>query len=372
MTVCACFQAVIFSMALVAVSAAVSVSTAQAASLSDGATASGGTVSQSGDCSGGRQQDEHCLPVGPGSPPVRPGGPIHPPVTPPVPPSVTPPVVPPVTPPPGRPQATRPQDPELPLYITGWAKATLHIHDDDHDVIYTATAYWDSDFASEKVPLSFIRRDVQDMPGNTQYILAPYQLSLEPNLRRDVFDEWHVTWKAEGREFDCTVKGEAIIPFPTKPDPNIAGGRTYLDPTERLTESPTGILSGPITEPAYGYLNVVGPDGGDFHSVMIKAFSNEPSLIKTCPGDPPLVTKESFQAGFLLHILWQKNTREEGRVRFKGQQTYDMNNPLGLLDMLPPGENRERARQFLNSAETSGTSVRYTWEWELFPISLAR
>jgi hypothetical protein len=82
-----------------------------------------------------------------------------------------------------------------------------------------------------------------------------------------------------------------------------------------------------------------------------------------------LVTQEKFDAGFLLHILWQKNTHEaDGTVTFKGQQTYDMNNPLGLLDMLPPGENQEIARQFLNSAETSGTSVRYTWEWKLFPV----
>ena len=40
----------------------------------------------------------------------------------------------------------------------------------------------------------------------------------------------------------------------------------------------------------------------------------------------------------------------------------------GLLDMLPPGENQDIVRQFLQS-QTSGsaTSVRYTWEWELFP-----
>jgi hypothetical protein len=359
MTRLLCFRVAMVIMAVVAMSVAASVAMAQAAPLSEGAAASGG-VAQSGNCPGGQQQDEHCLPGGPGSP-ARPGGPIHPPVTPPVPPPVTPPVVPPIVPPPGIPSATRPQDPELPLYINGWAKATLHIHDDDRDVIYTATAYWERDYASEKVPLNFIRRDVQDIPGNTQYILAPYQLSHEPNLRDGY---WHITWKAEGREFDCTVKGEAIIPFPTKPDPNIAGGRAYLDPTENLTEN--------ITQPAYGYLNVVGPDGGDFHSVMIKAFSNEASLIKTCPGDPPLVTKENFQAGFLLHILWQKNTREDGRVIFKGQQTYDMDNPLGLLDMLPPGENQERARPFLNSAETSGTSVRYTWQWELYPTYRAR
>jgi hypothetical protein len=69
--------------------------------------------------------------------------------------------MPPGTLPPGIPPATRPQDQELPLYIIGRAKATLHIHDVDHDVVYT----------SDWVPLTFFRRIDQDMSGNTQYIL---------------------------------------------------------------------------------------------------------------------------------------------------------------------------------------------------------
>ena len=369
-----CVRTAIFCMALVAVSAAVSVQMAQAAPLSEGAPAYSGNVPQSGTCPAGGQQDEQCLPGGLGSPagsnstPTPPGTPpVPPPTVPPGTPPAMPPTTLPIAPPSGRPQATRPQDPELPLYIIGYASATLHIHDDDHDVIYTA--YHDNPdpgFTFEKVPLTFIRRFEQDRPGTTQYILAGVHDLLAPpahNLREEDIYKLHVIWEAEGREFDCTVKGKAIVPFPLIPNPRIRGTETYLDPTEDSSN---------INQPAYGYLNVVGPDGGDFHSVMIKAFSNEPSLIKTCPGDPPLVTKENFQAGFLLHILWQQNTREDGRVSFKGQQTYDMNNPLGLLDMLPPGENRERARQFLNSAETSGTSVRYTWKWELVPIDSAR
>ena len=342
---------------------------AHAAPLAEDATASGGVVPQPSNCPAGGQQDEHCLPGGLGST-ARPGGPIHPPVTPPV----TPP---PTIPPSGRPQATRPQDPELPLIIFGWAKATFHIQDDDHDVIYTA--YHDKPnpvFTVEKVPLTFLRRPrtVQDIEsGNTQYILAPVQLSLPANPREEDIFKLHVIWKVEGREFDCTVKGKAIVPFPTQPDPNflpppniqpdpnIRSGRTmysYLDPTDpNLT-----------AQPAYGYLNVVGPDGGDFHSVMIKAFSLDASLIKTCPGNPPLVTKEYFQAGFLLHILWQKNTYEDGRVIFKGQQTYDQGNPLDFLNLLPPGAAiPEEARQALQ-ASGSGTSLRYTWEWELVPV----
>ena len=285
-----------------------------------------------------------------GNPPAGLGGPIHPPVMPPVPPSVTPPVVPPIVPPPGIPSATRPQDRELPLFIFGSAKATLHIHDDDHDIIYT----------SEEVPLTFLRRFVQDMPGNTQYILTPLAINQVPNPREEVLPKLQMIWTAEGREFDCTVKGKAIVSFPVKPDPNIRGGGTYLDPTENPT--------GNITQPAYGYLNVVGPDGGDFHSVMIKAFNPDARLIKTCPGNPPLVTEENFQAGFLLHILTQPNTHEDGRVIFQGHQEYDQGDPLDFLNLLPPGaaipEDARRALQ----ASGSGTSIRYTWTWKLFPL----
>jgi hypothetical protein len=51
-----------------------------------------------------------------------------------------------------------------------------------------------------------------------------------------------------------------------------------------------------------------------------------------------------------------------------------MDNPLGLLDMLPPGPNQDIARQYLSQGQTSGTgtSRRYTWEWELVPVFSAR
>jgi hypothetical protein len=158
---------------------------------------------------------------------------------------------------------------------------------------------------------------------------------------------------AEGREFDCTVKGKAVVTLPAAP-----GGTMYLDPTADPTQ------------PAYGYLNVVGPDGGDFHSVMIKAFNPDARLIKTCPGDPPLVTKEKFDAGYLLHILSQNNTRtEDDRVILQGHQEYDMGDTSDFLNLLPPGPNQDIARRFLSRSETSGsgTSLRYTWTWKLFP-----
>lgn len=123
-------------MVFVAMSVAASVTMTQAAPLPEGAAASGG-VAQSGNCSGGPQQDEHCLPGGPGSPAGSNSTPT-PPVTPPVPPPTMPPVIPParpsvtfpIVPPPGIPPE------ELPTFIWGRANATLHIHDENQDVTY--------------------------------------------------------------------------------------------------------------------------------------------------------------------------------------------------------------------------------------------
>lgn len=331
-------------MALAVVGTIPSVPIAQVVPLYEGAPASGGTVPQSGNCPAGRQPDGHCLPGGPGSS-ARPGGPIHPPITPPV----APPVVPPATPPSGRPPATRPDDPELPVYIFGVASATLHIHDDDHDIVYT----------SGEVPLTFAKRaeEDQNMPGNTQYILLPNQFNITPGQQEE--QKTQVIWMAEGREFECTVKGKVVVNMPAMP-----GGTMYLDPTD--TRQP---FRHNITQPAYGYLNVVGPDGGDFHSVIIKAFNPDARLIKTCPGNPQAMETNS-QAGFLLHILMEPNTREDGRVIFQGHQEVDFGDSSGFLDLIPPGPNRDIARQFLSQGETSGTgtSLRYTWTWKFIPV----
>ena len=316
------FRALPVVLAVAALSAVGSVSMVQAASPSEGAPVPGGMVSQSGNCPGGRQPDGHCLPGGPGTP-AGSGSPIHPPV------------VPPAVPPPGIPSATQSQDPELPQFIHGWATATFHIHDDDRDVTYTST--------SDPVKLLFQRRDKQDMKGNTQYVLAG-------DRGMD-----HMTWDVKGRVFDCTVEGKSFIWFPREQvgaHYSFPGVYTPLDPSR----------------PAFGYLNVVGPDGGDFHSVIIQMFDPDARLTKTCPGNPPLVTKEKFDAGFLLHILWEKNTRsEDGSVIFQGHQEYDQGDPLDFLKLLPPGAAiPEVARRALQTSG-SGTSLRYTWTWKLFP-----
>lgn len=131
----------------------------------------------------------------------------------------------------------------------------------------------------------------------------------------------------------------------------------YLDPTTNAGS----------TQPAYGYLNVVGPDGGDFHSVIVKAFNPDARLIKTCPGNPQVMETNS-QAGFLLHILMEPNTREDGRVIFQGDEEVDFGDPLGFLNLLPPGTTiPDDARRALQSSGT-GTSLRYIWKWTLMPV----
>lgn len=329
MMACSWLRPVLCMMAVVAVSPAC-MPMAHAAPPAGGTTASG---ARSVNCPAGQQADGNCLPGGPESPPATPGAPIHPPAMPPGTPPAMPPVTP-ITPPSGGPSATPSHDREFPPFIHGWATATFHIQDDDHDVTYSST--------SDPVKLLFQRRANQDMKGNTQYVLAGDR------------DRDHMTWEAKGRVFDCTVEGKAFIRFPSEQVDvaySFPGVYTPLDPTR----------------PAFGYLNVVGPDGGDFHSVIIQMFDPDARLTKTCPGNPPLVTKDKFDAGKLLHILWQKNTREDSRVIFQGHQEYDQGNPLDLLNLLPPGAAiPEEARRALQSSG-SGTSLRYIWTWKLFP-----
>jgi hypothetical protein len=284
------FRVLIVVTAIMTVGTFPSLPMAQVVPLSEGAPASGEIVPQSGNCPGGRQRDADCLPGGAGSSAGSDSTPT-PPVTPPIPPATMPPVTFPIVPPSGRPPTTQSQDPEFPQFIHGWAIATFHIHDDDHDVTYTST--------SDPVKLLFQRRAVQGMTGNTQYVLSG-------DRGRD-----HMTWDVKGRVFDCTVEGKAFIRFPIEQ----VNARTYSFPGVYTPLDPT--------RPAFGYLNVVGPDGGDFHSVIIQMFDPNARLTKTCPGDPPSVTKEPFEAGYLLHILWQQNTREDGRVIFQGHQEYD-------------------------------------------------
>jgi len=58
----------------------------------------------------------------------------------------------------------------------------------------------------------------------------------------------------------------------------------------------------------------------------------------------------------------------------KGKQTYDQGDPLDFLKLLPPGvviPEAKDARKTLQESG-SGTSRRYTWEWELYPVKNRR
>ncbi len=169
-------------------------------------------------------------------------------------------------------------------YLEGTAQSTLRLRDDRQDVTYT----------SSRATLRFRPRTVQDQPGNVQYDLMPTS----------------VTWTVTGTEDGCTVDGQTVVTIPAFLD-------QPLDPTR----------------PAYGYLNVVGVDGGDFHSVMVSAGNPGATYTKTCPGDPPRITQEAFRSGWLLQILSQMNTHTGTAVAFKGTLTFD---PDRFQDALPP------------------------------------
>jgi hypothetical protein len=75
-----------------------------------------------------------------------------------------------------------------------------------------------------------------------------------------------------GKYSTGTVEGGYLITFPGNlnpigSSPGVPGLKAALDPSL----------------PAYGYLNVVGPDVGDFYSVMVKASDPGARLRQTCP-----------------------------------------------------------------------------------------
>lgn len=211
--------------------------------------------------------------------------------------------------------------------VHGWAEATLRVNDDSQDVSYV----------SSRATLRFKPRDpeFQDMEGNTQYDLLPTA----------------VTWTASGTVYDCTISGQILVTIPSFVN-------QPLDPTR----------------PAQGYLNVVGRDGGDFHSVLVSAFNPDPDVAftKTCPGSPPQVTKYAPEVHWLLHILSQPNIYDGGTVVFKGQKSYDQRKLMDFLNLLPPGTQLPQiALDALNQASNATGSSLYTWKWDLKPLPAA-
>jgi hypothetical protein len=203
-------------------------------------------------------------------------------------------------------------------YVEGWATSRLRIKDDVQDMTYV----------SSRASLQFKPRTVQDQPGNVQYDLMPTA----------------VTWTASGTMSDCKVAGQALV--------RIAGEIDQpLNPSQ----------------PAYGYLNIVGRDGGDFHSVEVSAVDSKAMMIKTCPGDPPSVSEEPFRVQYLLKILSQPNAHDGTSAAYRGKVSFD---PERFQDQLPTAarnlvESLPEFKEFLSTARP-GRMV-YTFEYELKP-----
>ena len=80
-----------------------------------------------------------------------------------------------------------------------------------------------------------------------------------------------VTWTVSGTKHGCTLDGQMVVNIPrylNRP----------LDPSR----------------PMYGYLNVVSPRNGDYHSVQVSAVEPGETPTVTRPGNPPTVTKSTF------------------------------------------------------------------------------
>jgi hypothetical protein len=204
-------------------------------------------------------------------------------------------------------------------FVDGWATSRLRIKNETQDMT----------FVSSRVPLSFKPRSIQDQPGNVQFDLMSTS----------------VTWTASGTTGDCTVEGRAIVNIPAYLD-------QPLDPTRT----------------AWGYMNVVGQDGGDFHSIQIPAVDSGLMMKKTCPGDPPRVSMEPMGVVHLLNILTHPNTHSGNAVVYAGTQTFD---PERFQDSLPQQalevlKNFPQASDVLNRR---GGRMVYSFEWELRPRS---
>ena len=203
--------------------------------------------------------------------------------------------------------------------LEGWAQTTLRVKDDGQDATY----------ASNRVQLKFRPRANQDQAGNVQYDLEPTS----------------VTWTASGRVGDCTLSGAATM-----------------------------TIGGPLSvgSNGSGYMNVVGLDGGDFHSIVIVAAPMNP-IKKTCPG--PRVTNAYVPAGVLLQILSEPNRVENGEAIYKGQQTLDFANPFANLPAIPGAPSG--APRLPNMPDIpgvaealkgmAGRNTVYTFQWELKP-----
>jgi hypothetical protein len=210
--------------------------------------------------------------------------------------------------------------------ITGWAQASVHVKQGNTDVTYV----------SGRTNLKFKPRasPLQNQQGDTQYDLMPTA----------------VTWTASGKEGDCKIDGQITIGIPS------------------FENQPLSVF---VTETAYGYMNVVGVDGGDFHSIKVSATNRNAFFKETCPGNPPTVDKYFSGAVWLLLVVSEKNLYDGSTVVFKGSKTVDLAASMGFMSMLPPGTVLpDIALQALQQQPASNRSEVYTWNWELRPLNV--
>ena len=203
--------------------------------------------------------------------------------------------------------------------IEGTASATLRRNDPEHGVNLT--------FVASLTTVQFRPRTVQDQEFNVQYDLLPTS----------------VVWSVSGTEGDCTISGRAVVNIPSFIDQS-------LDPLRN----------------AWGYLNVVSKEGGDFHSIHISAFDPTAPVTKTCPGNPRPITIRGYFTQYLSKVLSQPNTHIGNAVVYSGRQTLDFDR---FQDNLPPAalevlKNFPQAQALLNR---QGGKNFYTFEWEMKP-----
>jgi hypothetical protein len=203
--------------------------------------------------------------------------------------------------------------------IEGTASATLRRNDPEHGVNLT--------FVASLTTVQFRPRTVQDQEFNVQYDLLPTS----------------VVWSVSGTEGDCTISGRAVVNIPSFIDQS-------LDPLRN----------------AWGYLNVVSKEGGDFHSIHISAFDPAAPVTKTCPGNPRPITIRGYFTQYLSKVLSQPNTHIGNDVVYSGRQTLDFDR---FQDNLPPAalevlKNLPQAQEMLNR---QGGKNFYTFEWEMKP-----
>jgi hypothetical protein len=223
--------------------------------------------------------------------------------------------------------------------VEGTAQTTLRINDPAQHSNLT--------YVSSIAVLKFRPRSLQD-PLKGQQVQNPFtgQATTYPGTGNVEYDlmPTSVVWTVSGIKNGCKVDGKMLVDIPDLID-------LPIDPTR----------------PAYGYLNVVAKDGGDFHSLKVMTLNPAARMRKICPNlDKP--QEEAFESAILLSVLAEMNTHTGNAVSYRGHQTFD---PDRFEDQLPPAarellKNMPQVQDALKNRPSGGRFV-YTFDWELRP-----